>query len=118
MCWLAGNENDDPDDPLVREFFVTLAAYEQLLTEKNEKTTVAARTRQKIKNKGVHQSLIEWTRQKAETSGFRWLTEKGLPDHTAEYIVMKYANRFPEDVVALARARLVEHSIQIPATMQ
>jgi|SRR6185437_13563888 len=118
MCALAGNENDDPNDPLVREFFVTLAAYEQLLTEKNEKTTVAARTRQKIKNKGVHQSLIEWTRQKTETSGFRWLTEKGLSDHTAEYIVMKYANRFPDNVVALARARLIENSIQLPAAAQ
>jgi hypothetical protein len=60
-CALAGNENDDPSDPLVRDFYETLAAYEQLLTEKNGSTTVASRTRQKIANKGVHQSLIEWT---------------------------------------------------------
>jgi hypothetical protein len=113
-CELVANENDDPADPMVREFFLTLAAYEQLLTEKNGKTTAAARTRQKIKNKGVKQSLIDWTRQKSETSGFRWLTEKGLPDHTAEYIVVKHSNRFPEDVVGLARARLLEHGIQPP----
>jgi hypothetical protein len=113
-CELVANENDDPNDPMVREFFMTLAAYEQLLTEKNGRTTAAARTRQKIKNKGVEQSLIDWTRQKAETAGFRWLVEKGLPDHTAESIVVKYASRFPNDVVDLAKARLVEHGIKLP----
>jgi hypothetical protein len=114
-CELVANENDDPSDPMVREFFITLAAYEQLLTEKNGRTTAAARTRQKIKNKGVKQSLIDWTRQKAETSGFRWLTEKGLPDHTAEYIVVKYSSKFPGDVIELAKARLLEHGIKLPS---
>ena len=57
-CVLVGNANDDPTDPLVRDFYETLGAYEQLLTEKNGSTTIASRTRQKIANKGVHQSLI------------------------------------------------------------
>ncbi len=38
------NANDDPTDPLVREFYETLGAYEQLLTEKNGSTTIASRT--------------------------------------------------------------------------
>ena len=111
---LVGNANDDPSDPLVRDFYETLAAYEQLLTEKNGRTTAASRTRQKIDNKGVHQSLIEWTRGKAETNGFKLLVEKGLSEYTGEYLVLRYANRFPEDVVALARSRLVAHGITIP----
>ena len=61
---LVGNANDDPSDPLVADFYKTLAAYEQLLTEKNNRNTAASRTRQKIANKGIHQSLIEWTRGK------------------------------------------------------
>jgi hypothetical protein len=61
MCQLAGDENEDPDDPLVRDFHETLAAYEQLLTEKNGRNTVATTTRQKLANKGVHLSLVEWT---------------------------------------------------------
>src|SRR5262245_9782081 len=69
-CQLVGNANDDPTDPLVRDFYETLGAYEQLLTEKNHKTTQAARTRQKIANKGIRQSLIEWTQGKVETNGF------------------------------------------------
>jgi hypothetical protein len=32
LCELVGNENDDPDDSLVRDFYETLAAYEQLLS--------------------------------------------------------------------------------------
>ena len=110
-CDLAGNEHDDPADPLIRDFRETLAAYEQLLTEKNERTTLASRTRQKIKNKGVYQSLIEWTRGKVETNGFKLLVEKGLPEYTGEYLVLKYAERFPEDVVQLAIKRLDEHGI-------
>jgi hypothetical protein len=113
MCQLIGFENDDPADPLVREFYETLAAYEQLLTEKNGKTTVATRTRQKIANKGVFQSLVEWTRGKVETNGFKLLVEAGLPEFTGEYLVARHADRFPDDVVALARERLSSHDIAL-----
>jgi hypothetical protein len=111
-CALVGSANDDPSDPLVRDFYETLAAYEQLLTEKNGSTTIASRTRQKIKNKGVHQSLTEWTRGKTETNGFTLLVEAGLPEYTAEYLVTKYADRFPDEIVALARSRLLSHDVQ------
>ena len=110
-CALIGNANDDPSDPLIRDFYETLAAYEQLLTEKNGSTTVASRTRQKIANKGVHQSLVEWTRGKTETNGFGLLVEAGLAEFTGEYLVTKYALRFPPDVVALARERLSKHGL-------
>jgi hypothetical protein len=110
-CVLCGNENDDPSDSLIRDFYETLAAYEQLLTEKNGRNTIASRTRQKIKNKGVLQSLIEWTRGKQETNGFNLLTEAGTPEYTAEYLVTKYASRFPDDVVQLATERLARHGV-------
>ena len=48
LCALEGL---DQTDPLHRDFYQTLAAYEQLLTEKNHRTTRASRTRQKLKNK-------------------------------------------------------------------
>jgi hypothetical protein len=113
-CELTGAANDDPSDPLVAAFFKTLAAYEQLLSEKNERNTIASRTRQKIANKGVHQSLIEWTRGKAETNGFKLLVAKGLPEYTGEFLVVRYSDRFPPDVVALAKNRLNEHGIALP----
>lgn len=113
-CELVGHAADDPADPLVKGFFETLAAYEQLLTERNGKTTTASRTRQKIANKGVHQSLIEWTKGAAETQGFDLLIEKGLPQYTGEYLVARYASRFPNDVVELAHTRLKKHGIELP----
>jgi hypothetical protein len=109
-----GHENDDPNDPLVRRFHETLAAYEQLLSEKNHSNTPATRTRQKLANKGVHQSLVEWTRGKVETNGFKLLVEAGLPEYTGEYLVAQYADRFPQDVVELARDRLRRHEIALP----
>jgi hypothetical protein len=109
MCQLVGSANDDPSDPLVKDFYETRAAYEQLLTEKNGRTQPAHRTRQKIANKGVYQSLIEWTRGKTETDGFKILVNAGLPEYTGEYLVDRYAKRFPADVVSLARERLVAH---------
>lgn len=114
MCALVGSENDNPNDPLVRDFFETLAAYEQLLTEKNDRNTLASRTRQKIANKGVHLSLIEWTRGSTETEGFKLLVDAGMPEYTAEYLVVRYAGRFPADVVTLAEERLTSHKIPLP----
>jgi hypothetical protein len=46
-----------------------------------------------------------------ETNGFILLVEAGLPEFTGEYLVTKYAGRFPEDVVKLARDRLSKHQI-------
>ena len=93
------------DDPVEREFYTVLAAYEELLTEKNGRTTKANRTRQKMKNKGIHQCLIDWTLG-SPTDGFKLLVERDMPEMTAEFLVQKYANKFPEDVVAAAKDRL------------
>lgn len=114
MCAISGHQNDDPNDPLVRDFHVTLAAYEQLLTEKNGRNQQAGRTRQKIKNKGIVQSLSDWATSSAETPGFRLLVEAGLPEFTGEYVVLRHPERFSPDVVAKARARLDAHGIEAP----
>ena len=114
LCTLVGSQHDDPSDPLVRDVYEMLAAYEQLLTEKHGRKTAASRTRQKIANKGVHQSVIEWTRGRVETNGFKTLVDAGLHEYTGEYLVVRYSDRFPEDVVALARSRLAAHGITAP----
>ena len=93
------------DDPLFREFFHVLNAYEELLTEKHGRMTKANRTRQKLKSKGVEQCLIDWAMGPA-TEGFKLLLEKGLPELTAEYLVLKYEGRFPSRAVEAARRRL------------
>ena len=90
-----------------------LNAYEELLTEKNGRTTKASRTRQKLKNKGVEQCLIDWSVGEA-TDGFRLLIERGIPELTAEYLVVKHDDRFPEEVVQAARNRLADHGVDVP----
>ena len=114
LCQLHGTLNEDPDDTLIKEFWETLGAYEQLLSEKNGRKTSASRTRQKIKNKGVIQSLIDWTKSKSETPGFIQLINEGMPQYTGEYIVVKYASRFPLDVVQSAKALLDQHNVEWP----
>jgi hypothetical protein len=114
FCELVATAHDDPSDPLVCEFYKTLAAYEQLLTEKNGRNTPASRTRQKITKKGIQQSLIEWTCAREATDGFKLLIAKGLPEYTGEYLVAKHHNRFPKDVVATAKSRLAAHEIALP----
>ena len=104
LCSLEGMAYDDP---LERDFYDVLNAYEELLTEKHGRTTKASRTRQKLKNKGVEQCLIDWALGDL-TDGFKLLVEKGLPELTAEYLVVKHATRFPEVAVKAARERLAQ----------
>lgn len=102
LCSLEGMHMKDP---LEREFYDVLNAYEQLLTEKNGRTTRASHTRQKLANKGVLQCLVDWA-SGPPTEGFKLLVERGLEELTAEHLVVKYAERFPDAVVEAAISRL------------
>ena len=115
LCEIGGTEQDDPDDPLVRDFYEALAAYEQLLTEKHGKRTLASYTRRSVNNKGVYQSVLEWAGEKQEKEGFVLLTDMGMPEYTAEYLVSPYAKRFPDDVVRRANGRLTSHGVTLPS---
>lgn len=105
-CALAGQLHDDPSDPMVRDFHEVLAAYEQLLTEKNGKTTKASRTRQKLSRTSVHQCLLDWALAPMPTEGFKLLVQNKTPQFTAEHLVIKYADRFPPNAVERAKKRL------------
>ena len=99
-------EGVDYSDPMHRDFYQALAAYELTLEEKHGRKQAAGRTRQKLKNKGVEQCLIDWASSSQETSGFVALAERGLMELTAEHVVLKYADRFDPGVVAAAQRRL------------
>jgi hypothetical protein len=103
LCALEGLNQADP---LHRDFYETLAAYEQLLTQKNGRTTKASRTRQKLKKKGVVQCLEDWAVSKAPTEGFELLVKQGFVELTGEHLVLKYQDRFSPTAVAAAKLRL------------
>jgi len=104
LCALEGL---DQSDPLHRDFYETLAAYELLLTQKNGRTTKASRTRQKLKNKGVISCLEDWAISKAPTEGFELLVQHGLIELTGEYLVLKYPAHFSTTAVTTAKTRLI-----------
>src|SRR3954471_7727403 len=72
-CELESDGHDDPNDPLVRDFWVTVAAYEHLLSEKNERRTAAARTRQQVAKDGIFATVQSWARKHEPTMGFELL---------------------------------------------
>lgn len=111
LCVLEGMNQTDP---LHRDFFETLTAYEELLTLKNGRTTRANRTRQKLKNKGVIQCLEDWAISGVSTEGFDLLVQNGLFDLTGEYLVLKYPDRFSARAVATAKSRLEALGVPLP----
>jgi hypothetical protein len=103
---LCSLEGADQTDPLHRDFYQTLAAYEQLLTQKNGRATRASRTRLKLKSKGVIQCLEDWVLSKTPTESYELLAANSLVEMTGESIVLKYPEQFSEAAVAAAKARL------------
>jgi hypothetical protein len=106
LCRLSGSTYDDPSDPLIGAAFEAVAAYEQTLKEKHGKRVPASRTRQKIANKGVYQSLVEWSKLRGNRPGFHALIEAGLPEFTFEAVIVRFSDRFTPEVVASCRETL------------
>ncbi len=103
LCSLEGATQTDPLD---RAFYRTLAAYEQLLTQKNRRATRACRTRLKLKGKGVVACLEDWAKSKEAPESFELLVANGMAELTGEQLVLTYPDRFSPEAVAGATARL------------
>lgn len=103
LCVLEGA---DQTDPLHRDFYEMLAAYEHLLSERNARATRATPTRLKARNKGVVHLLEEWVTSKTPSEGYELLMAKGMPELTGERLVLKYPEQFSAEAVAAAKARV------------
>lgn len=99
------------DDPVIRAFWVAVAAVEEQLREKHGKALKANYTRRKAAEVGEIACLTDWALKKHETEGFRLLVAAGLGDLTGEFIVVNYPSRFPTEAVAAATKRLVDHGV-------
>jgi hypothetical protein len=102
-------------DPLERDFYATLAAYEELLAEKHGHKQPAGYTRRKVRDKGVVQTLEGWALDRKETDGFRTLVDRGLTELTGEFLVTKYPDRFSEEAVQRASERLAKVEGEAPS---
>lgn len=100
------------------DMWQTIFAFEHLLKEERGKTTLLARTRQKINRVGVVETLRDWASAKQETEGFRMLLERGLPELTGEAIVLRHPQLFPRSTVDAARARLLAAGVMEEAVLK
>lgn len=102
----AAKDIDDPNDPVVLDFWKSITALENELSEERGKTIRLSRTRQKIARVGVEKTLADLTLQAQPSDGYHLLKARGMLDLSAEAVVLRYPKRFSEEVLEAARLRL------------
>ncbi len=100
------------------DFWQTIYAFEQVLSDERSKTTRLARTRQKVARVGEVQTLKDWAVSEKSTDGFTMLLERNMPELTGEAIVLRHASHFDVSVVAAARNRLEQAGVDVAALSQ
>ena len=91
-----------------KELYRVLYAYEDLLTKKNRKRTIAARTRQMVKKYGIIETAEKAVNRKVEAMGYKVLVDMGYGNLTFESVIVRYSEAFNPLVVELAKSRLEE----------
>lgn len=95
------------------ELLKALYAYEEVLSEKNQRRTHAARTWQMIKRHGIIGAAERAVNRKIEPTGWKILVDMGMHDLTFEAVIVKNPNAFSREAVLRSKARLEElESIQ------
>jgi hypothetical protein len=92
------------------ELLKAVYAYEEVLTEKNKRTTRASRTWQMITRHGIIGAAERAVNRKIEPTGYTVLIEMGMPDLTFESVIVRHPDAFSQEVVSRAKARLKELS--------
>lgn len=102
----AEKDIDDPNDPVVLDFWKSITALENELSEERGKTIRLSRTRQKIARVGVEKTLADLALQIQPSDGYHLLKARNMLDLSAEAVVQRYPKRFGQDVLEAARLRL------------
>ncbi len=88
------------------ELLKALYAYEEVLTEKNKKTTRASRTWQMIKKYGIIGAAEKAVDRPIDPLGYTVLAQMGMQDLTFESVIARHPDSFNEEVVVRAKERL------------
>ncbi|MEE4188739.1 MAG: hypothetical protein V2I76_09880 [Roseobacter sp.] len=102
----AWHDIDDPSDPIVLDFWKSISALEQELSEERGKTIRLSRTRQKIARVGVEKTLSDLAMQTKPSEGYNLLLARDMLDLSAEAVVLRYPDRFEDEVLEAAKLRL------------
>jgi hypothetical protein len=91
-----------------KELLKALYAYEDVLSEKNQRRTSAARTWGMVKRYGIIGAAERAVSSSFRTMGWETLVKMGLQDMTFESVIVRFPSSFPREVVLRAAARLDE----------
>jgi hypothetical protein len=97
---------DQSPGTVEHDFWQTVQAFEYSLTEERGKNTKLSRTRRKVAEVGVVQTLRDWTAGPQETAGFKILLARGMPEFTGEAITLRHPQHFEPKMLDAARERL------------
>ena len=97
---------DQSPGTVEHDFWQTVQAFECSLTEERGKTIKLSRTRRKVAEVGVVQTLRDWTAGPQETAGFKILLARGMPEFTGEAITLRHPQHFEPKMLDAARERL------------
>jgi hypothetical protein len=103
FCELSGAA---ADSDVLKDVWKVISAFELLMTERNGRTTRAARTRQKLDRDGPVKLVSDLALRPIPSEGFVTLVENGMADLTFEHIAIRHPDKFGQDVIASARRRL------------
>lgn len=92
------------------EALQAIYAYEQLLTNKNGRTTRASRTWQMIKRHGIIEAVERAVKRDAVTQGYTMLVEMGLERFAFEAVILRHPEVFSAEAVSISELRLQEWS--------
>jgi hypothetical protein len=97
---------DSSSDPLVLDFWKSITALEFVLSGERGKTIRLSRTRQKISRVGVQKTLYDLALKPTPSEGYYLLHERNILDMSAEAVVIRFPDRFEEEILQAARTRL------------
>lgn len=91
-----------------KEALQAVYAYEDLLTNKNGRTTRASRTWQMIKRHGIIEAVERAVKRDAVTQGYTMLVAMGLERYAFEAVILRHPEVFSEEAIRVSRLRLAE----------
>lgn len=97
---------------LEHDVWQSIYALEGSLTEERGKTTLLARTRQKIAREGEAETVASLIK-KVASDGYKMLLDRGWPELTFEAVALRHPNRFAPSVLEAARARLTSSGVRL-----
>lgn len=100
------DDSEETTAQFINDFLNALAAYEEALSIKNGRRTIAQRLRQSLKKHGLKKALIKATSKKTFTYGFRYLIENGFEEFTLENVILNNKELFDKDHVSFIKKKL------------